>query len=90
MGEDIFGMTMGREWNERFQKNTDISRYSLYTDFQFLLMAERNFQQPFSHGGTEGTEERQKTGIWFWLFLREQLAVGYFDLVFSLRASVSP
>ena len=59
----------------------------LDTDFQFLLMAERNFQQPFSHGGTE---ERQKTEIWFWLFLREQLAVGYFDLVFSLRASVSP
>jgi hypothetical protein len=29
---------------------------SLYTDFQFLLMAERNFQQPCSHGGTEGTE----------------------------------
>ena len=49
-------------------------------------MAEKNFQQPFSHGGTE----ERKNGIWFWLFLREQLAVGYFDLVFSLRASVSP
>jgi hypothetical protein len=45
-------------------------------------MAERNFQQPFSHGGTEGTEERQKTEIWFWRFLREQLAVGDFDLAF--------
>jgi hypothetical protein len=28
--------------------------------------------------------------IWFWLFLREQSAVGYFDLAFSLRVSVSP
>jgi len=56
-------------------------------------MAERNFQQPFSHGGTEGTEgteERQKTGIWFGLLLREQLAIGFFDLALSLRASVSP
>ena len=62
----------------------------LYTDFQFLLMAERKFQQPFSHGDTEGTEERHKTEIGFWLFLREQLVVCFSDLAFSLRASVSP
>jgi hypothetical protein len=56
LDEDIFGMTMDREWNERFQKTLIFPDLLCTTVFCFLLTM-RSFFNSLSHGDTE---ERQK------------------------------
>jgi hypothetical protein len=75
LDEDIFGMTMGRYWNERFQKTLIFPGILGNTKNLLLLTIRSFFQHPFSrrhggarrHGGKTKTDwkdrERQKRGV---------------------------